>query len=85
MHLDLSDEEAAALTQERYHLVENDHYPFSPRIRTLKGILAKLGPEPVRQPLPRRRRCMRRRVKIAYSATLPTKDERCLRTTRLPL
>jgi hypothetical protein len=32
MHLDLSDEEAAALTQERHHLVESDRYPLSPRI-----------------------------------------------------
>ena len=29
MHLDLSDEEAAALTQERHHLVESDRYPLS--------------------------------------------------------
>jgi hypothetical protein len=52
MYLDLSDEEAAALTQELHEIVENDRYPFSPRIRTLKGILAKLRPEPVREPLP---------------------------------
>src|SRR6202030_985944 len=52
MHLDLSDEEAAALTQELHDIVENDRYPFSPRIRTLRGILAKLRPEPVREPLP---------------------------------
>jgi hypothetical protein len=52
MHLDLSDEETAALTQELHDIVENDRYPFSPRIRTLRGILAKLRPEPVREPLP---------------------------------
>ena len=52
MHLDLSDEEAAALTRELHEIVENDRYPFSPRIRTLRGILAKLTPEPVREPLP---------------------------------
>jgi hypothetical protein len=40
-HLDLSDDEAAALTQELHDIVENDRYPFSPRIRTLRGILAK--------------------------------------------
>jgi hypothetical protein len=51
-HLDLSDEEAAALIQELHEIVENDRYPFSPRIRTLRGILAKLRPEPVRKPLP---------------------------------
>jgi hypothetical protein len=38
MHLDLTDEEAAALTQELHEIVENDRYPFSPRIRTLRGI-----------------------------------------------
>ncbi len=52
MHLDLIDEETAALTQELHDIVENDRYPFSPRIRTLRGILAKLRPEPVREPLP---------------------------------
>jgi hypothetical protein len=52
MHLDLTDEEAAALTQELHDIVENDRYPFSPRIRTLRAILAKLRPEPVREPLP---------------------------------
>ena len=52
MRLDLSDEGTAALTQELHDIVENDRYPFSPRIRTLRGILAKLRPEPVRKPLP---------------------------------
>jgi hypothetical protein len=52
MHLDLSDDEAAALTQELHDVIENDRYPFSPRIRTLRGILAKLRPEPSREPLP---------------------------------
>jgi hypothetical protein len=50
-HLDLDDE---ALTQELHEIVENDRYPFSPRIRTLRAILAKLRPEPVREPLPPR-------------------------------
>jgi hypothetical protein len=31
MNLDLSDDEAAALTQELHDIVENDRYPFSPR------------------------------------------------------
>lgn len=52
MHLEKSDDEAAALTQELHDIVENDRYPFSPRIRTLRAILAKLRPEPVREPLP---------------------------------
>ena len=51
MHLDLSDEEAAALAQELHDIVESDRYPFSPRIRTLRAILAKLRPEPVREAL----------------------------------
>jgi hypothetical protein len=55
MHLDLSDDETAALTQELHDIVENDPYPFSPRIRTLRAILGKLKPEPVREPLPPRK------------------------------
>jgi hypothetical protein len=51
-HLDLTDDEAAALTQELHGIVENDRYPFSSRIRTLRAILAKLRPEPMRKPLP---------------------------------
>jgi hypothetical protein len=50
-HLDLTDDEAAALTQALHEIVENDRYPFSPRIRTLRAILAKLRPEPVREGL----------------------------------
>jgi hypothetical protein len=49
MNLDLTDEEADALSQELHEIVENDR---SPRIRTLRGILAKLRLEPVRKPLP---------------------------------
>jgi hypothetical protein len=52
MNLDLSDEETAALTQEFHKIVENDRYPFSPRIRTLRAILGQLRPEAVREPLP---------------------------------
>jgi hypothetical protein len=42
MHLD--DEETAALIKELHDIVENDPYPFSPRIRTLRAILGKLRP-----------------------------------------
>jgi hypothetical protein len=45
-HLDLSDDEAAALTQELHEIVENDRYPFSPRIQTLRAILGKVRPQP---------------------------------------
>jgi len=52
MNLELSDEETAALTQELHVIVENDRDPLSDRIRTLRAVLAKLRPEPVREPLP---------------------------------
>jgi hypothetical protein len=42
MHLDLTDEETAALIRELYDIIESDRYPFSPRIRTLREILNKL-------------------------------------------
>jgi hypothetical protein len=32
--------------------IDDDRFPLSPRIQTLKGILGKLRPEPVREPLP---------------------------------
>ena len=51
-HLDLTDDEAAALTQELHDIAENDRYPFSPRVQTLRAILHKLRPEPVPKPLP---------------------------------
>jgi hypothetical protein len=52
MNLDLTDEEGAALTNELHDIVENDRYPFSPRIRTLRAILNKLRLEPARERLP---------------------------------
>jgi hypothetical protein len=52
MHLDLSDAEAEALTQELAGIINYARYPLSPRIQTLRAILAKLRPEPVREPLP---------------------------------
>jgi hypothetical protein len=51
---ELSDEETAALTQELHEIVENDRYPFSPRIRTLSAILAKLRPGRFANPCRRR-------------------------------
>jgi hypothetical protein len=60
MHLDLTDEETAALTKELADITGNDRYPFSPRIQTLRAILAKLRPEPAREP-GRRRKCTRLR------------------------
>ena len=52
MTLELSDEQAAALTRELHDIIEGDRYPFSSRIRTLREILQKLRPEPLREPLP---------------------------------
>jgi hypothetical protein len=52
MNIDLSDEEAAALIKELADVTGNDRYPFSSRIQTLRAILTKLRPEPVREPLP---------------------------------
>jgi hypothetical protein len=52
MNLELSDDEAAALIQELSGTISYARYPLSPRIRTLRAILQKLRPEPVREPLP---------------------------------
>jgi hypothetical protein len=44
VHLDLSDEETAALTRELADITGNDRYPvLRARSRTLKAILAKFG------------------------------------------
>jgi hypothetical protein len=56
MNLQLSDEQTAALTCELHDIVENDRYPFSPRIRTLRGILNMIRPEPKREPVPELKR-----------------------------
>ena len=50
--LDLTDEETDALTRLLSRTIDDDRYPLSPRIQTLKAILAKIRPEPVREPLP---------------------------------
>jgi hypothetical protein len=60
MMLDLTDEETDALATLLRRTIDDDRYPLSPRIQILKGVLAKLRPEPVREPL-RHGRCMRRR------------------------
>jgi hypothetical protein len=54
-HLDLTDDEAAAMIKELAHITGNDRYPLSARIQTLRAILAKLRPEPIREPLPPRK------------------------------
>jgi hypothetical protein len=50
MHLELSDEEAAALKAELKHTISEDRYPLSPRIRTLQAILDKIEPALAREP-----------------------------------
>jgi hypothetical protein len=49
---DLTDEETDALAKLLRRTIDNDPYPLSPRIQTLKAILAKIRPEPVHEPLP---------------------------------
>ena len=50
--LDLTEEETGALAKLLSRTIDDDRYPLSPRIRTLKAVLNKLRPEPVREPLP---------------------------------
>jgi len=52
MMLDLTDDETDALATLLRRTIDDDRYPLSPRVQTLKGILAKIRPEPVREPLP---------------------------------
>jgi len=61
MHLDLTEEETFALLNLLTETIENDRYPLSPRIRTLRSILVKFGPmapappPPARPPTPEER------------------------------
>jgi len=50
--LDLTQEETDALASLLRRTIDDDRYPLSPRIQTLKAILAKVRPEPAREPLP---------------------------------
>jgi hypothetical protein len=50
-HLDLDDGQTAALVTLLTRTIADDRYPLSPRVRASKDILAKLRPEPVREPL----------------------------------
>src|SRR5215472_1860665 len=66
MPLDLTDEETSALRNLLTKTIENDRYPLSPRVRVLRGILAKFSPTapapppPARQPTPEERDPSRR-------------------------
>jgi hypothetical protein len=55
MVLDLTEEETAALARLLRRTIDDDRYPLSLRIQTLKAILSKIRPEPVREPLPPRK------------------------------
>jgi len=52
MPLDLTDEETAALAPLLSETIDGDRYPLSRRVQTLKAVLAKIQPEPVRKPRP---------------------------------
>jgi len=52
MTLDLTEEETAALARLLGRAIDDDRYPLSPRIQTLKAILTKICPEPDRKALP---------------------------------
>jgi hypothetical protein len=52
MDIPLIAEESAALLRELDHIIDDDRYFLSPRIRTLAAIRDKLRPPPVREPLP---------------------------------
>src|SRR6266403_2582924 len=52
MTLDLTEEETGALASLLSRTIGDDRYPLSPRIQILKGIFAKIRPEPAREPLP---------------------------------
>jgi hypothetical protein len=52
MMLDLTDEETDALATLLRRTIDEDRYPLSLRVQALNAILAKLRPEPAREPLP---------------------------------
>ena len=60
MELDLTDDETAALARLLKSTIDADRYPLSPRIQMLKGILAKIRPEPKCEPLPASRSSLAR-------------------------
>jgi hypothetical protein len=54
-NLELTEVQKEALIRELSQIVQNDRYPFGPRIVALKEILGMPRPEPERPPLPPRR------------------------------
>jgi hypothetical protein len=49
---DLSDEDITDLAKLIKRAIDASRYPFSPEVRRWTELLAKLRPEPVREPLP---------------------------------
>jgi hypothetical protein len=52
--IDLTDDELAALTALVRRTIDEDRFPFAPRLRPLRAALAKLDPASVPKPLPER-------------------------------
>jgi hypothetical protein len=76
MILDLNDDETTALARLLTNRIDADRYPLSPRIQTLKGILAKLRPEPARESLPPPKVYIRRRGPPNREGAAPQGGER---------
>jgi hypothetical protein len=57
MNLELNDAQAEVLTRELHSIIQNDRYPFSPRIVALKEIM---GRAPAASPYHPHRRSTRR-------------------------
>ena len=49
-NLDLTDDEHAALVRLVKHALDTDRFPMSPRLYPLQATLAKLEPQPLREP-----------------------------------
>jgi hypothetical protein len=52
MNPDLSDADITVLADLLKRTIDDARYPFSPRVTKLREVLAKLRPEPAREPLP---------------------------------
>ena len=46
MILDLTDEQTEAIARLLRHAIDDDRYPFSPRVRVLQEILNQIQPRP---------------------------------------
>lgn len=52
MNLDLTDEEHAVMFRFVKRAMDEDHFPYAPRLDQLDAIVVKLKPQPVREPVP---------------------------------